>query len=101
MWQPPHAVAHTRCLLSLPPSPQATPVKAGRPSGIILSLPYLRVRAAQREAYKQGQVQPSWGSWLDVYLTVLAPLPTPVRGILGERRPQAARPQHQAQPALT
>ncbi|KAL4443654.1 hypothetical protein ABPG75_011391 [Micractinium tetrahymenae] len=62
---------------------QATPVKAGRPSGIIVSLPYLRIRAAQREAYKQGQAQPDWGSWLDVYLTVLAPLPTPVGGILG------------------
>ncbi len=64
--------------------PQATPVKAGRPSGIVVTVPYLRIRAAQREAYKQGQVQPSWGSWLDVYLTVLAPLPPPVGGILGE-----------------
>ncbi|KAL4428198.1 hypothetical protein ABPG75_002287 [Micractinium tetrahymenae] len=62
---------------------QATPVRAGRHSGIIVSLPYLRIRAAQREAYKQGQAQPDWGNWLDVYLTVLAPLPTPVGGILG------------------
>ena len=66
---------------------QASPVKAGRPSGVIVSLPYLRIRAAQREAYKQGQAQPSWGSWLDVYLTVLAPLPAPVGGILGESHP--------------
>ena len=25
-----------------------------------------------------------YGEWLDVYLTVLKPLPTPVRGLLGE-----------------
>ena len=70
---------------------QATPTKAGRPAGLVISLPYLRIRAAQREAYKHGQAQPSWGSWLDVYLTVLAPLPAPVGGILGEDLSQAVR----------
>ena len=27
---------------------------------------------------------PMYGEWLDVYLTVLKPLPLPVRGLLGE-----------------
>lgn len=28
---------------------------------------------------------PTYGEWLDVYLTVLKPLPMPVGGLLGER----------------
>ncbi|KAI3423403.1 hypothetical protein D9Q98_010620, partial [Chlorella vulgaris] len=63
---------------------QATPVKNGQPSGVIISLPYLRIRAAQRAPYLPGQVaDPKYGEWLDVYLTILAPLPTPVGGMLG------------------
>jgi hypothetical protein len=28
---------------------------------------------------------PNFGDWLDVYLTILQPLPLPVGGLLGER----------------
>ena len=37
--------------------PQATPVKAGRPAGILLSTPYLRIRVAQRAPYKPAQAR--------------------------------------------
>ncbi|PSC70303.1 T-RNA-binding domain, partial [Micractinium conductrix] len=63
---------------------QATPSKRGRPTGVVITLPYLRILARQRNPFKAGQVSsPRYGSWLDVYLTVLAPLPTPVQGLLG------------------
>jgi hypothetical protein len=41
------------CMLS---HPQATPIKNGRPAGIVISLPYLRIRVAQRAPYKPHQV---------------------------------------------
>jgi hypothetical protein len=52
----------------------------------MISLPYLRIRVAQRAPYKPNQVAaPNYGEWLDVYLTVLKPLPLPTGGLLGER----------------
>ncbi|PSC74261.1 hypothetical protein C2E20_2516 [Micractinium conductrix] len=74
---------------------QATPVRDGRPSGIIITVGnYLRIRAAQRWPVRAGQLAAAnWGNWLDVYLTVLAPLPAPVTGMMGstyQRKPAAA-----------
>ncbi|EFN51201.1 hypothetical protein CHLNCDRAFT_59322 [Chlorella variabilis] len=140
---------------------QATPVKDGQPSGVVISTPYLRIRAAQRAPFMPAQIRvrgdgrsechlrltpalcgalmgarrrlswaapevsidlwrspgelqylhelrqqraeepparqrgdcntwnclqlrdPKYGEWLDVYLTILQPLPLPVGGILG------------------
>lgn len=78
-------------------SVQASPASAGRPTGVIITLPYLRIRVVQRLPYKPVQVRPNeYGSWLDVYLTILGPAPTPLGGLLGRtyRPPKvtAARP---------
>ncbi|KAL4433924.1 hypothetical protein ABPG75_000365 [Micractinium tetrahymenae] len=71
---------------------QAAPTKAGRPAGIIITLPYLRIRAEQRAPYKPGQLQnPNYGEWLDVYLTITGPLPGKPGGLLGSTyKPPAA-----------
>jgi hypothetical protein len=37
---------------------QATPAKNGRPRGVLISLPYLRIRVAQRAPYKPHQARP-------------------------------------------
>jgi hypothetical protein len=60
-------------------------VREAQPAGVIVSTPYLRVRVAQRAPYLPSQpADPQFGEWLDVYLTMLAPLPAPVGGVLGE-----------------
>lgn len=52
---------------------QATPVKAGRPAGIILSTPYLRIRVAQRAPYKPAQVSSTLSACLPAPLPVCPP----------------------------
>jgi hypothetical protein len=37
--------------------PQATPVRDGKPTGIIISTPFLRIRVAQRAPKKPAQVR--------------------------------------------
>lgn len=59
-------------------------VKNGAPSGIIISTPYMRIRAVQRAPYKPEYIaDPLYGEWLDVYITLLQPLVPPVTGLLG------------------
>jgi hypothetical protein len=59
-------VHHDRCCPPSSPSPapcnapplQATPIKNGQPAGVIISLPYMRIRVAQRAPYKPHHVRP-------------------------------------------
>jgi hypothetical protein len=41
-------------------------------------------RCCPAPACRLQVADPKYGEWLDVYLTILAPLPTPVGGMLGE-----------------
>ena len=100
-------------------------VKNGAPAGVIITTPYMRIRAVQRAPYRPEYVRgcggscctcrrrrafgqrfpkhtlfcdlfrslataqladPLYGEWLDVYITLLQPLVTPVTGLLGECR---------------
>ena len=63
---------------------QATPWQAGKAVGAVFTTPYLRIRAEQRwPTLPQQKADPRFGNWLDVYLTLLAPPPLPVGGLLG------------------
>jgi hypothetical protein len=60
-------------------------VKNGAPAGVVITTPYLRIRAVQRAPYKPEYLaDPLYGEWLDVYLTILQPLVPKVEGLLGE-----------------
>lgn len=48
-------------------------------------------RCCPAPACRLQVADPKYGEWLDVYLTILAPLPTPVGGMLGEP-PVLSRP---------
>jgi hypothetical protein len=59
-------------------------VKNGAPAGVVITTPYLRIRAVQRAPYKPEYLaDPLYGEWLDVYLTILQPLVPKVEGLLG------------------
>lgn len=61
-------------------------MKAGRAVGVALTTPFLRVIALQRWPTLPPLEAAKFGNWLDVYLTILAPPPPPVAGLLGELR---------------
>jgi hypothetical protein len=69
---------HLRFLL------QSSLIKNGAPSAIIITTPYMRIRAVQRAPYKPEYIaDPLYGEWLDVYITLLQPLVPQVQGLLG------------------
>ena len=46
---------------------QATPMRAGRPTGVLISTPYLRIRAQQMAPTQPARAaDPGFGNWLDV-----------------------------------
>ncbi|KAI3431532.1 hypothetical protein D9Q98_004582 [Chlorella vulgaris] len=67
---------------------KVTRAQNGRPVEVVITTPYLSIRVAQRARYySPNVVDTRYGEWLDVYLTVLRPLPLPVGGLLGEEHP--------------
>lgn len=56
----------------------------GRPM-VTITTPSLRIEAKQRRPQRPAQkADPLYGEWLDVFITVLRPLPLPVTGLVGE-----------------
>ena len=55
---------------------------------VVISAGNLKVEAKQRKPLKPGQLaDPLYGEWLDVFISVLDPLPPPVMGLIGACHP--------------
>ena len=54
------------------------------PTRVLISTPLMAITAVHRKAYKPNEARdPLYGRWLDVHISLKAPLPLPVGGLLG------------------